>query len=336
MNNFLNLSTEDRKGIIINTSRKTRMSEAIVEKDFWICYMLDYLFNEFEFKNFICFKGGTSLSKIYNCIERFSEDIDLAIDWSIIGLAKEDAYLNRSNRQQEIYNENANVKTECYLKEVWLPIIEKDFSKKLKEPFTIYIDSVDKQTICFEYPRYYSDESILHEIRLEIGVLAEPIPSNEMILKSYISECYPMAFNHIIKVKTVDVVRTFYEKVTILHRECNRTNEKYPKRYSRHFYDIYKMIKKDIGNKSLNQIDILRMVVIFKDKFYHCNWAKYEEIFEGKCKLIPNNEAIEIFAKDYEIMKNMFYGKYPSFDEIIQCLAEFENVLNDSILSNGK
>ncbi|MEG0468949.1 MAG: nucleotidyl transferase AbiEii/AbiGii toxin family protein, partial [Longicatena sp.] len=101
MNKFLELGLEDRNRLIVNTAEKMNLPEAIVE--------------------FICFKGGTSLSKVYNCIERFSEDIDLALDWAALGVLKDEAYKIRSNRQQNFYNHKADVKTEKYINEIWIP-----------------------------------------------------------------------------------------------------------------------------------------------------------------------------------------------------------------------
>lgn len=98
MDEFLLLDKNIQNRLIINTAKEMNMPEAIIEKDFWVCYMLHYLFTEFKYRDFICFKGGTSLSKVYHCIERFSEDIDLSLDWSIIGVLEEEAYMPRSNR----------------------------------------------------------------------------------------------------------------------------------------------------------------------------------------------------------------------------------------------
>lgn len=329
MNDFLSLDEVARKRLMINTSRKLHMSPAIIEKDFWVCFMLDYLFTSFKFSDFICFKGGTSLSKVYHCIERFSEDIDLALDWTALDLSKKDAYIMRSNRQQEIFNKNANLKVEKYLKEVWLPLMKKDISEIIDDEFDLYIEEHDPQTICFQYPKSYQETSILQVIRLEVGMLAEPIPSEFKTISTYISECYPQAFtNETTKARTVSIHRTFFEKITILHREANRINGNYPSRYSRHFYDVYQMIQKDIANQSIKHLEILKNVIAFKKKFYPCNWAKYDEIYIGECKLIPKDEALRIFSNDYENMKQMLYGKYPAFSEIVTVLSEFEEQLN--------
>lgn len=145
-----------------------------------------YLFNQFKYKNFICFKGGTCLSKVYNAIERFSEDIDLALNWECLDINKDDAYLERSKRQQERFNINANKKTEKCIKEIWLPQMLKDFNLKLSEEFALYIDDLDAQTICFEYPQMHNDISILQIIRIEIGALAEPFPSKRVYRNIYI------------------------------------------------------------------------------------------------------------------------------------------------------
>lgn len=80
MSKLLEISNEELELVIDSTSDKLNLSKAIVEKDLWVCMILNYLFREFKYKDAIVFKGGTSLSKVYKLIERFSEDIDLALD----------------------------------------------------------------------------------------------------------------------------------------------------------------------------------------------------------------------------------------------------------------
>ena len=230
MNDFLTLSSEERLLIINNAADKLNLSPAIVEKDYWVCWMLEYLFNSFKYKDFICFKGGTSLSKTYHLIQRFSEDIDLSLQWSALGIESNVPYLDRSNRQQEMFNREVNGKTAEFLKIEVLPILSEDFRKLLNDNFDLYIDT---QTICFQYPQFFKDSAILSNLRLEIGVLAEPLPSDKRIVRSYIEEIYPNLFDsRKIDIAVVSPLRTFFEKCTILHREANRTNGNYPSRYS--------------------------------------------------------------------------------------------------------
>ena len=329
INDFYTLEIEERKTVFLNTSRKLNMSEAIIEKDFWVCWCLKYLFHDFRYKDFICFKGGTSLSKVYHCIERFSEDIDLALDWALLDINKEQAYEDKSNRQQDFFNK----KTEDYLENIWLPFMREDFSKLLINDFDLYIEDSDPQTICFRYPKTFEDASVLQIIRLEIGALAEPVPSSWNSMQAYIQEAYPYIIEDDVQVKTVDICRTFFEKITILHREAYRTNGNYPIRYSRHYYDVYQLIENGTAALAIQDLAILKMVVFFKKKFYPCNWAQYELVLQGGCRLIPEANAIAYFEKDYMSMSNMIYGEIIPFETIMKKIQEFEDQLNKAVLN---
>ena len=332
MSKLLEISNEELELVIDSTSDKLNLSKAIVEKDLWVCMILNYLFREFKYKDAIVFKGGTSLSKVYKLIERFSEDIDLALDWEVLGYGAREPYEDRSNTKQIKFNDTLNNDTKVFLKDELLPILENDFNKILKDKsWNFYIDEVDGQTICFDYPKSYTDSSILQVIRLEIGCLAEPIPVNHRTITSYIEDVYPDVFNENIEVIAVDSLRTFFEKLTILHREANRVNGNYPTRYSRHFYDVYKMLLTDIKEKSFDNIPLLKAVIDFKKKFYASNWAKYDEILVGKLKLIPAEEGLAVFSKDYDSMKKMLFGDKIPFDTIIKSLREYEHQLNEAI-----
>ena len=99
MRKIAKLNVKDRNALFTNTAAKMGINTAIVEKDFWVCYMLDYLFHRCMWRNHIVFKGGTSLSKAYHLIERFSEDIDLILDWRLLGYGKQEPWEERSNTQ---------------------------------------------------------------------------------------------------------------------------------------------------------------------------------------------------------------------------------------------
>ena len=334
MSKLLKISSEELELVIQNTSDKLSMSKAIVEKDLWGCMILKYLFKDFKYKDAIVFKGGTSLSKVYKLIERFSEDIDLALYWKLLGYKSKEPYEDRSNTKQLKFNDKLNEDTKIFLRDEFLPVLENDFKDVLRgKDYKFYIDEFEGQTICFDYPKNHKDSSILQVIRLEIGSLAEPIPASRRKIKTYIEEVYPEVFDENIQVLAVDSLRTFYEKITILHREANRVNGNYPTRYSRHFYDVYKMLLTDIKEKSFDNLDLLKAVIEFKKKFYACNWAKYDDIMEGNIKLIPSDEALETFSKDYDSMKNMLFGEKISFDRIISSVKEYEIELN-KVLEN--
>lgn len=99
MKRIISLSQERRQLLFETTAREMKISSVVVEKDFWVCVVLNYLLNESQYKDYFIFKGGTSLSKCYDVIKRFSEDVDLILKWDKIGFKDEEVFLNRSKNQ---------------------------------------------------------------------------------------------------------------------------------------------------------------------------------------------------------------------------------------------
>ena len=306
------------------------MTDAIIEKDFWVCFMLDYLFHRCKWKDNIAFKGGTSLSKSFGLIERFSEDIDLILDWRVIGYETNEPWQERSNTKQDIFNKEANDRTEKFLKEKFLPVIIADLEKELGYAVNCYIEKNDPQTVVFAYNRSFEDMSILPVIRLEIGALAAWTPAEKKTIKPYAAEQYPHLFEQSsTEILTVLPERTFWEKVTILHREANRLEDKsFPTRYSRHYYDLYCMYNSPVKETAFKDLDLLDRVVKFKEKFYRCPWAKYEEAKAGTMKLMPPQYNLKALEDDYKHMQNMIFGDKPSYDEIIETIRKLETEIN--------
>lgn len=265
MRNIATIPSRDREALFRNTAAKMGMSEAIIEKDFWVCYMLDYLFHHCAWKDNLAFKGGTSLSKVYGLIERFSEDIDLILDWRILGYGIHEPWEERSNTKQDIFNKEANSRAEVFLRDTFLPAIITDLNSELGNNIKCFIDENDPQTVKIAYPNSFSDMSILQEIRLEIGALAAWTPVKIADIAPYAAQVYGRLFKQpSTKILTVLPERTFWEKVTILHREAFRTeNSPIPARYSRHYYDLYRMMQTEVKNNALADDDLLMRVVNF-------------------------------------------------------------------------
>ncbi len=322
-------SLEDLRIIVTNTANKLGVSEAVIEKDYWVTYILDYIFNQCKWSKNFTFKGGTSLSKCYNLIQRFSEDIDLILDWKVLGVQENEPYEERSNRQQSLYNKDLILRTEQFIENTLLPDIQKDFSNQSIFKFNFYIDSLDKQTILVEYPKIFKSNYLTQSIRLEIGALASKMPSNTLPIKPLISEVYPNLFKNTIYISTVAAERTFWEKLTILHHEAHRpAKSKLPLRYARHYYDIYKMFHSDIKDNSIFDEQLMIQVVNFKIKFYPRTWARYEDVLSKKIKLVPESYRLDELEKDYLSMAEMIYGDYPSFNELIDVIATLEEEIN--------
>ena len=127
------LPADDRRELFHNTAAKTGLHDAIVEKDFWVCLTLDYLFPRCPWQKAVTFKGGTSLSKGYHLISRFSEDIDLILDWRVLGYGVNEPWEKRSNTKQDAFNKEANRKAKVFLAKNFCPQVREGlFGKRLR------------------------------------------------------------------------------------------------------------------------------------------------------------------------------------------------------------
>lgn len=324
------INEKDRNALFKNTAAQMGMTEAIIEKDFWVCFLLDYLFHRCQWKNHIAFKGGTSLSKAYGLIERFSEDIDLILDWRLLGYNIDEPWEDRSNTKQDLFNKQANEKTEKFLRDTFLPVVTADLQKEIAAPIHCYIEEDDPQTVVIAYQHGFNDTSILPIIRLEIGALAAWTPAAKKTITPYAVTQYPRLFKQSsTDILTVLPERTFWEKVTILHREANRPDDKaFPLRYSRHYYDLYCMADSNVKTAAFADIDLLNRVVKFKEKFYRCQWAKYEDAKVGTMKLMPPERNLAVLKDDYEHMQNMLFGNKPTFEDILGGIKKLEREIN--------
>lgn len=327
MNSVAKNPDDNLKVLFSQVSVRCGLSPAIVEKDFWVCWMLDYLFARSPWTRQLAFKGGTSLSKAYGLIKRFSEDIDLILDWRLLGYGVREPWEDRSNTQQDLFNERANERSAAFLRDVFVPHVKSDLERELGRALDIAMDEYDPNTVVFRYPCAFSDESILREIRLESGALAAWTPAAYHAVRPYAADYYPQHFkNAETQVYTVEPERTFWEKVTILHREAMRTPERgpMPSRYSRHYYDLWCMIQAGTKDAALKKLDLLDEVVSFKRKFYRCSWARYEQATSKEIRLMPPEHALSDLKEDYRHMQNMIFGPRPPFEDILAAIQELE------------
>ena len=317
--------------LFLLTAEQMAMPPGIVEKDFWVVWTLDYLFARSPWKTQLAFKGGTSLSKAFGLIKRFSEDIDLILDWRLLGYGLREPWEERSNTQQDLFNEAANARSAAFLKDVFVPRIKADLEAESGRALDIGMDAVDPNTVVFRYPCAFGDESILREIRIESGALAAWTPAQTCDIVSYAAEQYPQIFKSpVARVYTVAPERTFWEKATILHREAMRTPERGlpPGRYSRHYYDLWCLCQSCVKAKALGDIPLLDAVVAFKRKFYRCNWAHYERATAKEIMLNPPGHAIGALEADYRHMQNMIFGPRPAFSEILETIRHLESEIH--------
>lgn len=329
-------SNTDREVLFGNAADRAGISNpAIVEKDFWVCFALDYLFHKSPWPKSFIFKGGTSLSKAYHVIERFSEDVDLIMDWRLLGYGIHEPWEERSRNQQDKFNKNAVATASEFLTETFAPQMERDMSDMIGRKVTVLMDPDDKEqcTVNFFYPHVFNTNYLRQEIRLEIGPLAEWVPSHPVTVSSTAAEQFPSAFHQAdTLVPTVDVERTFWEKITILHKTAASYEQKgIPARYARHYYDIYQMSRTDVKDSAFKRKELLEQDVRFKLKFYYAKSASYETARIGTLRLVLSEDAIRDLSIDYDHMRDMVYGEKPTFDEIMDSIAKLEGEINSLV-----
>ena len=324
MNKVANLPEENRNELFSETARQMQTTNAIVEKDFWVVWTLDKLFSDDRLNKILMFKGGTSLSKVFDLIGRFSEDIDLVLDWEL--LTGENPYADRSKNKQTKFNVQINEDAKAYIADELLPIV----AKILESHCICKIDENDGFSINIQYPSLFSDPALRPQILLEIGPLASWSPFSSYKISSFVSQKFPQHFEHArCKVTTIVAERTFWEKATILHQEANRAEDKkIPLRHSRHYYDLAMMATSDVKEKALLNLELLEGVVAFKQRFYSSAWAKYEDAKIGTLKLLPPEFRYKELKADYASMRNMIFDKYIEFDEVMSILKDLEDEIN--------
>jgi hypothetical protein len=324
MDRIVTLSQKERNELFSETAKIMNTTNAIVEKDFWVVWTLYKMFEDKQLSKILKFKGGTSLSKVFKLIGRFSEDIDLILDWREV--TEEDPYKGRSKNQQSKWNDKINDKAKIYISDTLLPNI----SKLLAPYCECKIDSENNFIINVKYPSAFTDGYLRPEILLEIGPLASWLPSESFKISSFASQKFPDIFTKKeCKVETIVAKRTFWEKATILHHEAHRPESSpMPHRYSRHYYDLAMMAKSSTKKEALTDIKLLEQVVEFKQLFYPRTWAKYEEAKAPTFRLLPSKSRYTKLRKDYQAMQNMIFDKHIEFDEILEVLTELEREIN--------
>ena len=305
---------------ITATSQQKGIPEIYVEKDYWVTLALHAIFNNKIGKETV-FKGGTALSKCNQLIDRFSEDIDLILDWT--PFSEEDPTEDRSKTKQSKLNQDINEQAQAYIADTLLP----RFNELMGSTCELVVDSEDPHTINVTYPKAFDSEYLRPQVRLEIGPLAAMLPMEMCDVQPYAAHYFPDVFEQTkVSVPTIVVARTFWEKLTILHAEAHRPADKVlPSRYARHYYDVYKLVESGFHTTALANSGLLPDVVSFKQKFYSSRWANYDSATLDSLVLQPSENHIDALRADYEQMQEMLFGSKPKFDDILKTLIQLEN-----------
>ena len=338
MNTFIQLSSDERNLYCRQAGERMEipLPAAVIEKDFWVCWTLNLLNEIPELKGNITFKGGTSLSKAWGLIERFSEDIDIAINRKVFGQepphGAENAISNtqRKSRLEELEDKSAN-----FIKEVLLQILHEKIAVHLSPAdFTLrLIEKGNEVNIEFEYPGTLKNElgGLLPVVLIELVPRADEIPNEERKITPIIYEVFEDLLGEgSFNISTLTPERTFLEKLLFIHETLEGFN-KGSERKSRHYYDLLKLYKAGVFERIKNNRELLQMVVEHRQTFFRYNTLDYTGILSNGVRVLPKKESWTDWRGDYTRTAVMIYNNIPSFEELMSFAEQLENEFNEWI-----
>ncbi len=324
---FLQLSPEEQADILQTRATKLGRRAEHLEKDIWICWVLHGLFG-MPGRLPMAFKGGTSLSKVYGAIRRFSEDVDITVDYKSLDQSIDPFDPKVSRTARDKYTELLRIKLADHTNNVIRPHFENLLSQFPEKPTGPLKISEDGEQLFIPYPsRFGKDESVL----LEFGGRNVIVPNEDRHLRPYIAaELRDLKFPEA-AVQVLSPCRTFWEKATLIHVACNRAHPKLDAdRQSRHWHDVAVLADHEIGKTSIADRQLLADVVKHKNIFFRTSYANYKACLSGGLRLIPGKALQDALRLDYEkmIADGMFEGEPPSFESIVRRLKALEIEIN--------
>jgi hypothetical protein len=338
------LPAADRAALFGETGAGRGVASTIIEKDFWVCWTLRRIFALPKGTTAsLVFKGGTSLSKAFGAIRRFSEDIDLSLGGAELG------YVGGRDPEQDGLGKNKAAKliddlvadAERHIAGALLPALRSEFVRELGKPtnggWTLELDPNDAQTVNFHYPaslstaEYLGISYITARVKLELGARGDPWPTEEKAIRPYAAEDYPGFFEEPETTVTVlSARRTFWEKATALHAEAHRpAGLPTPQYFSRHFYDLAMLLETQDGKAACRDFDLLAQVARHKAVFFRSAWASYDTARPGLLQLLPSEARIRDLRTDYRAMSPMMFDpNAPSFNDILEQIGRLQDQVN--------
>jgi hypothetical protein len=334
---FLELPANERKVYIDEAGARRGLAPVIVEKDFWVCWLLGILFQS-SFRDAIVFKGGTSLSKVFGVINRFSEDIDLSLAPAFLGLDEPDAAAALSKGQAGKWMERAEAKCTKVVRDTLTPeiasVIETHLGAAEQPWLTFEVDAHSHSPVLlFHYPTTQPSalDYLKRSVKLEFGSLTEQRPTDSHAVRPWIADVLPDAFaDWHCDVVALDLHRTFWEKATILHAEHHRPADKVtPDRFARHYADTAALALHADAAGAIARSDLCDRVVRWKSRFFGSAWARYDLAAPPTFKLVPPPEREAPLRRDYQAMRDMYLSEPILFEEILSTLADVERQVNE-------
>jgi hypothetical protein len=338
MNIFLQLPAERRRLAFQQVDEVMGLQAFSVEKDFWVCWTLRELFTLPGIGEHLTFKGGTSLSKAWKLIRRFSEDIDLIVDKDALGFGGRAAPDKApSNKQRRARLEALMESCRLWVQGTLQPALAARIADALgPEAWKLEVDPdmPDGQCLLFHYPSVFPANSagyVPPQVKIELGARSDDWPHEEKSIQPYVIEQFPALDNDAVApVRVLAAERTFWEKACLLHEETFRPADKPRKlRMARHYYDLCCMLRAGIGEQALANTALFQRVAEHREIFFRYAWVDYTTHKPGTFRLSPLAEQLPNWRSDYQAMLGpMFFGDVPAFDEILRVVGEFEKTFN--------
>ncbi len=336
---FAQLPDAEKQATYFATAKRTNVLPVIVEKDFWVCWLLGHIFAAPSLGDHCVFKGGTSLSKVFAAIDRFSEDIDLgltpvSLGWSEADLDDAPSVSQRRKRMEKMMADCAEA-----VRTRFQPELEAAIQAVLGAPTTgaawlAYTDDVAAHSpvLRFHYPSIVpaGTDYIERAVKIEFGSLTDQRPTGTHTITPLIAALGPGAFTDFqAEVVALEIERTFWEKATILHAEHHRPAEQaFRDRFARHYADFAALWRHPRGPEAAARLDLLERVRLHKSRYFASSWAHYETAVPGTLCLLPPESRLGELRRDYQAMEPMFLSTPLKFDEVLAILREAEQSLN--------
>ena len=338
---FLSLPDDERRTVYETAAENLQHTrDTYIEKDLWICHVLDALFNtETSGRPRLLFKGGTSLSKVYNVIQRFSEDVDITVFREDLGFTGDNDPANpelTNNQRRKLVDALVGKTAE---------FIQEELTEALRAGLhdcRVRADPEDAEgmTLLVEYDSLYENtpESYVQpRIKIEGGARSALEPHSPQAVSPYIQTQLKDFNLSVPGITTIAAERTFLDKLLILHGwYCGyRDKGRLPRegqRLSRHYYDVARMATTAIAENAINNMALFTNVISHAQLLYRRGWMKLGEIETDGIRLVPQNELYARLETDYNNMQQMIFGDIPSFASLIENIRTLETRLNDDIL----
>ena len=338
---FLSLPEQDRRDIFAAAAVRLDTLPSYVEKDFWVCLVLDLLFNRLSDGHpKLLFKGGTSLSKAFGLIHRFSEDIDLVVHRGDLGFANEldpTAPGNLSNKKrQSLFNDLMRACSGYVLGD--LKITLRKLIGDVADGCRVVGDEEDAggQTLLVQYRTLYPSVDVTYvtpRVRIEAGARSALEPNLKRSVVPYVADDLPDWSLSVADVNAISPERTYWEKLLILHGlYCGyRDTRRLPRdrdRISRHYYDAAMITATETGRSALSNIDLLHAVRNHNLIAFRQAWKRFDQAVPGSLGLVPQPELRAVIERDYGAMHSMILGNVPQFEWIMDQLQRAHATIN--------